>query len=121
FNVGRAGLVRPSEGQRVVARVPLEVQGESAFTHVKFVWRRGPGATLETDVPGANLTKADGSPFGSGFQPIGQATWNVADTLGTAAGVVQVKAVVATDVSGTGAYSTTWRTLTVDPSADGAE
>lgn len=125
FNVGRAGLVRPSDGSRVVSRVPLQVQGESAFTHVKFAWRRGPGAAVEADIPAANLTKADGSPLGAGFVPLsslgGSATWNAADTLGLAAGVVQVKAIMATDAAGAGAYGTVWRTVTVDPSAEGAE
>lgn len=60
FHVGRAGLVQPAEGIRVVARTKLEVAGEPGFTHVKFVWRRGQGAAVETDVPAANLTRADG-------------------------------------------------------------
>lgn len=123
FNVGRAGLVRPADAARVVSRVPLEVRGESAFTHVKFAWRRGPGAATEADIPAANLMKADGSPLGSGFVPLsalgGSATWNAADTIGS--GVAQVKAIMATDAAGTGAYATVWRTVIIDPSADGAE
>lgn len=125
FHVGRAGLVRPAEGTRVVRRIPLQVDGEAVFTHVKFAWRRGPGAAAEADIPVANLTKADGSPLGAGFVPLaslgGSATWNVTDTLGIGAGVVQVKAMLATDAAGSGAYATAWRTVVADPSADGAE
>jgi RHS repeat-associated protein len=124
FHVGRAGLLRPAEGARVPRRVQLQVDGESAFTHVKFVWRRGPGAAVETDIPPANLTKADGSALGTGYVPLTSfgdfAVWNAVDTLGEAAGVVQVKAVLAGDGTGTGAYSTAWRTAVVDPSADTA-
>ncbi|MFI9816048.1 polymorphic toxin-type HINT domain-containing protein [Saccharothrix variisporea] len=94
------------------------------FTHVKFAWRRGPGAAVEADVPPAHLTKADGSALGTGFVPLSSlgefAVWHAVDTLGEAAGVVQVKAVLATDAAGTGAYSTAWRTAVVDPSADNA-
>ncbi|MFL6145144.1 MAG: RICIN domain-containing protein [Labedaea sp.] len=125
FHVGRAGLVRPAEGARVVRRIPLQVDGEPVFTHVKFVWRRGPGAAVEADIPAAHLTKADGSVVGAGFTPLaslgGSATWNVTDTLGAGAGVVQVKAILATDTTGGGAYATGWRTVVVDPNADGAE
>ncbi|WP_285751025.1 RICIN domain-containing protein [Lentzea sp. NBRC 105346] len=124
FHVGRAGLLRPAEGVRVPRRMQLQVDGEPAFTHVKFAWRRGPGAAVESDIPPANLTKADGSALGAGFVPLNSfgefAVWNAVDTLGEAAGVVQVKAIMATDASGAGAYSTAWRTAVVDPSADDA-
>lgn len=124
FQAGRAGLISPAEGSRVVSRVPLRVSGDPALTYVKFVWRRGPGAASEADIPATNLTKADGTPAGAGFVPLaslgGLATWNVADTLGAAAGVVQIKAVLATDATGAGAYTTGWKTATVDPNADGA-
>ncbi|MGW3961041.1 RICIN domain-containing protein [Amycolatopsis sp. NPDC005003] len=125
FNVGRGGFVRPAESARVVSRVPLQVTAEPALTHVKFAWRRGPGAAVESDIPPAHLKKADGSALGTGFVPLsslgGTATWTAADTLGATAGVVQVKAVLATDAAGTGAYAMVWRTVIVDPSADGAE
>ncbi|MFI9811452.1 RICIN domain-containing protein [Saccharothrix variisporea] len=124
FHVGRAGLLRPAEGVRVPRRVQLQVVGEPVFTHVKFMWRRGPGAAVESDIPPAHLTKADGSPLGSGFVPLNSygefAVWNAVDTLGEAAGVVQVKAVLATDSAGNGTYATAWRTAVVDPSADNA-
>ncbi|GAA0232729.1 RICIN domain-containing protein [Saccharothrix mutabilis subsp. mutabilis] len=124
FHVGRAGLLRPAENVRAPRRVQLQVVGEPVFTHVKFAWRRGPGAAVESDVPPAHLTKADGSPLGAGFVPLDSfgefAVWNAVDTLGVDAGVVQVKAVLATDAAGAGAYSTSWRTAVVDPSADTA-
>jgi RHS repeat-associated protein len=130
FNVGRAGLLRPNDADRTVARLPIQVQAQNELTHVKLMWRRGPGAAVEDDIPAANLRTADGSPMPAGFVPLaslggpapgGLAVWNATDTLGAAAGVVQVKAVLATDANGTGAYSTTWRTAVVDPDADGAE
>ncbi|WP_143532198.1 RICIN domain-containing protein [Saccharothrix sp. ALI-22-I] len=124
FHVGRAGLLRPAEATRVPRRLQLQVDGEPAFTHVKFAWRRGPGAAVEADIPSANLTRANGASLGAGFVPLSSfgefAVWNAVDTLGEAAGVVQVKAVLATDAAGTGAYSTAWRTAVVDPSAENA-
>lgn len=124
FHVGRAGLVRPAEGARVPKRLQLQADGESVFTHVKFLWRRGPGAPVESDIPTAHLTKADGGPLGAGFVPLTSygefAVWNTTDTLGEAAGMVQVKAVLATDAAGAGAYPTAWRTAVVDPDAEGA-
>lgn len=122
FQVGRAGLVRPSDGARIPRRTVLEVDAHPDFTHVRYIYRRGEGAAVESDIPAANLTAQNGTTLSAGFVPLstGPAVWNAVDTVGASAGVVQVKAVLATDASGTGAYSTAWRTLVIDPDADGA-
>ncbi|HVK20012.1 MAG TPA: DNRLRE domain-containing protein [Actinokineospora sp.] len=124
FNVGRGGLVDPADGARVVSRTALRVEGDPTLTHVKFVWRRDPQGT-GVDIPVANLTKANGSALAAGFTQIsglgGSATWNVSATTGSAGGVLQVQAILASDATGTVTYPTAWKTITVDPDADGAE
>lgn len=130
FNVGRAGLLQPTESQRTVSRLPIQVQAPPELTHVKFLWRRGPGAAIEADIPTPHLRRGDGAPMDPGFVPVaslggpapgGLAVWTATDTLGSVTGVVQVKAILATDAQGTNPYSTAWQTAIVDPDADGAE
>lgn len=127
FNVGRAGLVTPDDGTRVVSRARLQVSGESVFTHVKYQWRRGPDSPAADvrDIPLAQLSTSAGQAWATAWAPIpggadGYSTWDVGEMLGAAGGPVQVRAVVATSAAGAGAYSTSWITLTVDPDATGA-
>ncbi|MFF7639861.1 hypothetical protein [Streptomyces canus] len=88
-----------------------------------FQWRRGPGATVY-DVPLANLTKADNTPFTAqktALSDMGShANWSVLETLGQIGGVVEVRAQLYTDNDADAAYISEWRGFTVDPNADGA-
>lgn len=125
FLVGRAGILTPEEGARVVRRARIEVgTNDSALTHVKYQWRRGPDSTTITDVDPGALATADGDAWGSGWQGLpsagGYVSWDAATTLGFSGGPIQVRAVLATDASGAGATNTQWVTLTVDPNATGA-
>jgi len=129
FNVGRAGILTPDDGARIVSKARLEVTGEAVFTHVKFQWRRGPDAPAAEiqDIPAANLRTSAGVSWqgitGFNLLPKGQresTSWDAGATLGYTGGPVQVRAVVATSSAGTGAYETSWITLTVDGDATGA-
>lgn len=124
FNVGRAGLSSPTEGDRVVRRARLEVGGDPALTHVKFQWRRGPDATVVQDVPLGHLRSAAGKALSDSWTAVsglgGSASWDAGLTLGHVGGPVQVRPVFATSSAGTGAYEAGWVTITVDPDADGA-
>ncbi|TFV63134.1 DNRLRE domain-containing protein [Geodermatophilus sp. DF01-2] len=121
FHVGRAGLLSPTEGAQVVRRVRLTPAGEPSFTHVSFQWRRGPDATAHQDIDLAALTRADGRPLGASWTPLSDlgdhAVWDAAATLGHVPGPVQVRARMATDAAGSGAYPTAWITVTVSPDA----
>ncbi|MFD4908921.1 ricin-type beta-trefoil lectin domain protein [Kitasatospora purpeofusca] len=123
FSVGTAGLTSPANGAQAAKRVKLMVDAQTQYKRVAYQYRRGPGAT-EYDVPTANLTKADNSPVTEPKPRLADlgthANWNVADTLGSVGGVVQVRAVLfPEDGSGSG-YATSWNTMTVDRNADGA-
>ncbi|OCI30270.1 tRNA(Glu)-specific nuclease WapA precursor [Oerskovia enterophila] len=125
FLVGRAGLLTPEEGARVVRRARLELgTNDTTMTHVKYQWRRGPDSTTITDIAGGALTASDGDAWGAGWQPAPDSddyvSWDAGMTLGFAGGPVQVRAVLATSASGAGAANTQWVTLIVDPSASGA-
>lgn len=131
FNVGRGGILTPEDGARIVRRARLQVTGEPVFTHVKFQWRRGPDSPAADirDVAPAQLTTSAGRSWREvatgGWAPIpagssGFTAWDAAATLGAAGGPVQVRAVLATSSTGTGAYAGGWTTLTVDPDASGA-
>ncbi|HWB36554.1 MAG TPA: DNRLRE domain-containing protein, partial [Rugosimonospora sp.] len=125
FLVGRAGVLTPDEGAKVVRRAQLSVgTNDATLTYVKFQWRRGPDSTTVTDVAAGALTTSAGQPFTTGYDPLpaagGYSTWDAAMTLGYAGGPVQVRAVLATDAAGSGATNTQWVTITVDPDADGA-
>lgn len=126
FNVGRGGLISPSEATEVVRRVRLVAEGDSEFTHVKFVWRRGPDAdpALDRDVDLAALSRADGRALTSTWTSLADlgdyATWDAGATLGHVPGPVQVRAVLAEDGAGAGAYPTPWVTVTVSPDAENA-
>lgn len=124
FNVGRAGLVSPVDGAQVVRRVRLDVTGESAFTHVRFNWRRGPDSAVTTPIALSTLTASDGAPLTGTWTSLASVgdyvSWNAGLTLGDVPGPIQVQAVVATDGNGGGAYASGWVTVTVSPDADGA-
>jgi RHS repeat-associated protein len=122
FNVGRAGLKEPRPGANVVKRTKLAVDGDATFTRATFQFRRGPGA-VESDIPLAQLRKADGSPVTT--KPVrlselgGPAIWDAVDTVGPVGGVVQVRAVLYPEADGQPGYQTQWTTVTVDPDGDG--
>lgn len=122
FNVGRAGLTSPVEGANVVRRVQLAAAGESAFTHVRFAWRRGPEAGPGQPIDLSALARADGRALSDTWTQIstlgGYASWDAGGTVG--AGPLQVQAVLASDAAGTGAYPTAWVTVTVSPDAKNA-
>ncbi|MFE9306696.1 DNRLRE domain-containing protein [Streptomyces sp. NPDC006706] len=123
FLVGQGAMVQPAEGAVSARRVKLEVGAEPKYTRVTFQWRRGPGASVY-DVPLANLTKADNTPFTAQKTPLSamgaHANWSVLETLGQIGGVVQVRAQLYTDNDADAAYISEWRGFTVDPNADGA-
>ena len=131
FLVGKAGILTPEDGARVVRRARIEVGWnsgtlETPFTHVKYEWRRGPdsgeGITID---PGA-LTASTGDPlaFVSGWAtlpaPGRHVNWDAMMSAGFDGGPVQVRAVLAKDGTGGGATNTQWITLTIDKDADGA-
>ncbi|MFJ2298196.1 RHS repeat-associated core domain-containing protein [Oerskovia paurometabola] len=131
FLVGKAGILTPEDGARVVRRARIEVGWntnalETPYTHVKYEWRRGPdaGAGIAID-PGA-LTTSTGDPlaFASGWAPAPAAgayvNWDAMTSAGFDGGPVQVRAVLAKDGGGGGATDTQWVTLTIDKDADGA-
>ncbi|MGW5235823.1 DNRLRE domain-containing protein [Streptomyces nodosus] len=123
FLVGQGAMVQPAEGAVSARRVKLEVDAQPKYTRVTFQWRRGPGASVY-DVPLANLTKADNTPFTAQKTPLSgmgaHANWSVLETLGQIGGVVQVRAQLYTDNDADAAYISEWRGFTVDPNADGA-
>ncbi|RBY91769.1 hypothetical protein DQ244_10810 [Blastococcus sp. TBT05-19] len=124
FNVGRAGITQPAAGHHAVRRVRLSFDGDAAWTHVKYTYRRGEQALTENPVPLSHLTKADGSAMTSadGFLPAVDvkqlAVWDVGATLGFLGGPVQVRATMR-DASG-GTYQTPWVSFTLDRDASGA-
>ena len=125
FLVGKAGILAPEEGAKVVRRVQISVgTNDSNLTYVKYQWRRGPDSTTQTDIAPAALSASTGQPFGTGFNPVpaagGYSTWDASMTLGYAGGPAQVRAALASDANGTGLTYTQWVTVTVDPNADGA-
>ncbi|WP_157519524.1 RHS repeat-associated core domain-containing protein [Modestobacter sp. Leaf380] len=121
FNVGRAGVVSPVEGAQVVRKVRLTAAGEPVFTHVQFLWRRGPDATDNHPISLPALTRPNGAPLTTAWTPVADvadyATWDASLTLGDVPGPVQVSARMATDANGTNAYQTAWVGLTVSPDA----
>jgi RHS repeat-associated protein len=128
FKVGRAGLVSPTAGANVVARMKLAIENDPAFTRVRFVYRRGPGA-VEYTLPWSNVTTAAGTPVPGGpsaSTPVrlsdldGYAVWNAVDTLGPTGGVVQVRAYLFPDSDTEPGYLTQWVTVTIDANGDGA-
>ncbi|WP_144425428.1 polymorphic toxin-type HINT domain-containing protein [Cellulosimicrobium cellulans] len=125
FHVGRAGLVTPEEGTRVVRRARLELgTNDTTLTHVKYQWRRGPDSTVVTDIAAGALSSADGAAWGEGWQPVPTVgdylSWDASMTLGFEGGPIQVRAVLATSAAGAGATYTQWIGVTIDPSASGA-
>ena len=125
FLVGRAGILAPTEGARVVSRARVELGiSDPSLTHVKFQWRRGPDSTVITDVAAGALSTSTGVGFAEGFNPVpaagGYSAWDAAMTLGYAGGPVQLRAVLATSAAGAGPVNTQWVTVTLDPDADGA-
>lgn len=124
FYVGRGGLTSPTEGAEVVRRVRLAVEGEPDLTHVKFQWRRGPDSADERPVALPLLTRADGTVLTDEWTAVadlgGYATWDAGLTLGHVPGPVQVRALMATDATGTGLYAGPWVTVTVSPDAQNA-
>ncbi|MCF4123654.1 DNRLRE domain-containing protein [Antribacter sp. KLBMP9083] len=125
FQVGRAGIVAPVEGARVVRRVRVEVgTNDTTLTHLKLQWRRGPDAAVVEDVPAAALNTSSGGPVGSGLvarSGLGSyVSWDAVATVGAAGGPVQVRALLDTAADGIDAVATQWVTLTVDPDASGA-
>jgi len=121
FDVGRAGIAQPRPGAIAITRMKIALDvADPTLTRATFGYRRGPGGT-ELDIPLANLRKADGSPITT--DPVtlstlgGYAIWNAADTLGSAGGVVQVRAVLYPDGGGA-SYTTAWVTATVDSDGD---
>ncbi|MBW0254839.1 DNRLRE domain-containing protein [Cellulomonas sp. PS-H5] len=131
FNVGRAGIVTPDDGSRVVRRTRLHVTGEDVFTYVKFQWRRGPDSPAADikNIPTAQLQTSTGVSWQDvatgGWAPLPRGNsaytaWDVGATLGSVGGPIQVRAVTATSSAGAGAYNTGWITLTVDSDASGA-
>jgi RHS repeat-associated protein len=134
FNVGRAGLAHPDDGDRIVRRTRIAVQtNDTTLTHVRFLSRRGPDGGNGAPVPLAHLTRADGTPVTSAWTPVSQlsagcpqgvtgacAVWDAGATLGLAGGPVQLQAQLAQDGNGTGATPTAWVSLMLDPSGDSA-
>lgn len=125
FQVGRAGIVAPVEGARVVRRVRVEVgTNDQTLTYQKLQWRRGPDATVIEDVPAAALSTSSGGSVGAGFvarSGLGSYTsWDAVATVGAAGGPVQVRALLDTNTDGVDAVATQWVTLTIDPDASGA-
>ncbi|MBN0048906.1 DNRLRE domain-containing protein [Streptomyces actuosus] len=123
FLVGQGAMVQPAEGAVSARRVKLELDAQPKYTRATFQWRRGPGASVY-DVPLANLTKADNTPFTAQKTALSDmgahANWSVLETLGQIGGVVQVRALLYTDSDADAAYISEWRGFTVDPDADGA-
>lgn len=124
FNVGRAGLISPADGARVVRRVRLTATGEDQLPYVQFAWRRGPDTGAGQPINPSALATASGRPMpGTWTQrsSLGDyAVWDAGSTLGFEGGPLQVQAVLAADANGTGAYATGWVTVTVDPDAEHA-
>lgn len=131
FLVGKAGILTPEDGTRVVRRARIEVGWnsgalETPYTHVKYEWRRGPdsGDGIAID-PGA-LTTSTGDPlaFASGWAPLPAAgkyvNWDAMMSAGFDGGPVQVRATLAKDGAGASPAQTQWVTMTIDKDADGA-
>jgi hypothetical protein len=127
FQVGRAAIATPRDGAQVAAKTTLSLDiPDTTLTRVRYLYRRGPGAA-ERDLPWSNLTTASGGAISAANgSPVaisslgGSATWNVADTLGSAGGVVQVRALLLTNSDTDPAYYTQYVTLTLDPDSTGA-
>lgn len=124
FLVGKAGLAQPDMGATVVKRMKIAVdRNDPAYTRVTFQYRRGPGS-VESDIPLANLRKANGDAIIQSRVPLANlgahATWNAIDTLGSIGGVVDVRALLYTASDADPPYATAWVRTTVDPNGDGA-
>ncbi|WP_264031020.1 polymorphic toxin-type HINT domain-containing protein [Cellulosimicrobium sp. SH8] len=125
FSVGKAGLLTPEDGARVVRRARIELgTNDTTLTHVKYQWRRGPDSTVITDVEPGALSTSTGTAWGAGWQPVPGAgdyvSWDAVATLGAAGGPAQIRAVLATNSAGADAAETQWITVTIDPDASGA-
>ncbi|OCI29632.1 tRNA nuclease WapA precursor [Oerskovia enterophila] len=131
FYVGKAGILTPEDGSRIARRARIEVgwngvSPETAYTHIKYEWRRGPdsGAGIAID-PGA-LTSSTGAPlaFASGWTSLPAVgkyvNWDAMMSAGFDGGPVQVRAILATSSAGGNPTETQWVTLTIDKDADGA-
>ncbi|GAA4038790.1 hypothetical protein GCM10022248_00760 [Nonomuraea soli] len=124
FLVGKAGLAQPDMGATVVKRMKIAVdRNDPAYTRVTFQYRRGPGS-VESDIPLANLRKANGDAITQSRVPLADlgahATWNAMDTLGSIGGVADVRALLYTANDADPPYATAWVRTTVDPNGDGA-
>jgi len=127
FYVGRAGLVAPMDGTRLVRRVRLQVTAQPAYTFVAFQVKRGPDApdTTAGYIPLGFLSTSQGVPWTSQWQamPTGNTaytTWDAGLQMYSLSRPVQVRPVVATDATGSNAYYGPWVSLVVDPEASGA-
>jgi hypothetical protein len=127
FQVGAAALSQPLPGAVVAKRTKVAVDTVvPQYTRAYFEYRRGPGGTVLT-VPSAHLSTATGAPVtATAASPVtlsslgGYANWNALATLGSVAGVVEVRAQMYTATSPTPVYATAWVRITVDPNGDGA-
>jgi RHS repeat-associated protein len=127
FYVGTGGLTWPRDGSTVVRRVRLVPAAPDTLTHVRFQWRRGPDLTAAEHIhPMAEplLTNASGVVVAEEWTAIaalgGYATWDAGLTLGSVSGPVQVRAVLASNASGSDETPGPWVTVNVDPDADNA-
>lgn len=131
FLVGKAGIVTPEDGARVVRRARIEVGWnsgtlETPYTHVKYEWRRGPDSGDGVAVDPGALTTSTGDPlvFASGWAPLPAAgkyvNWDAMMSAGFDGGPVQVRAILAKDGAGASPAQTQWVTMTIDKDADGA-
>lgn len=122
FNVGRGGLVSPSDGTRVVRRVRLAIDAVPALTQVSFEWRRGPESVAVQPVPLTLLSTAAGAPFTQSAMSrdsIGSyATLDAGQLLGFTSGPMQLRASLSDGSSNS--YATPWINVIVDLDADGA-
>jgi RHS repeat-associated protein len=127
FQVGAAALAQPLPGANVIKRTKLAVDSVvPQYTRGYFEYRRGPGGAV-LPVPSANLTTATGAAVtATAASPVnlaslgGYAVWSATDTLGAVGGVVEVRAQLYTDTSGTPVFATAWVRVTVDSNGDGS-
>ncbi len=127
FKVGAASLSQPVPGANIARRMKLSVDTAVAtYTRGYFEYRRGPNGEILT-VPSTYLTNQAGAPLTAAasspavLASMGDfAVWSAADTLGSAEGVVEVRAQLYTNTSPNPVYATPWVRVTVNRDADGA-
>ncbi|MEW2498177.1 DNRLRE domain-containing protein [Streptomyces nodosus] len=122
FHVGPGGVTRPDDGTNTAARLPLQVEADSAvYTGVTFSWRRGTADVWST-IPASDVS-LNGSALASwpvslssGISPL--LTWNATSTVDPD-GAVQLRA----DFTGRGsaAASSDPVNVVVDRAADYAD